>query len=154
MRIALIADVHSNLYALLKVLEDIQSAGVGELLCLGDLVGYGAQPDACVDMLRTCANGAVAGNHDRDVLRGDAMVGTHQAARRAQRWTAEQLGVTSRAYLADLPPRILDERGFVAIHGSFLNDTHVSGYITSTMLGANLRAVHGGGDVADRKRNV
>jgi predicted phosphodiesterase len=63
-RIAVISDIHSNLQALTVVLERIDALAVDGLYCLGDIVGYGANPVECVDLVRARATGVVQGNHD------------------------------------------------------------------------------------------
>ncbi len=67
MRIAIISDIHSNLTALMTALEAIDEQKVDEIYCLGDIVGYGAEPGPCVDLVRTHCTAAVRGNHDEAV---------------------------------------------------------------------------------------
>lgn len=140
MRLGVIADVHANLAALEAVLEDCQSQAVDRLVCLGDLVGYHAEPGACVERVLAAAHVIVAGNHDVECARGLSLAGTHSVARQVQDWTREQLGGRSLAALAGLP-NLVREPGLVAAHGCFLNDVHYTGYVTSTMLPYNLQAV-------------
>ncbi|HIE05016.1 MAG TPA: metallophosphatase family protein, partial [Candidatus Latescibacteria bacterium] len=64
MRYALISDVHGNLEALQVVLHHIGKEDPDKLICLGDLVGYGADPQKCIDMVRERTELVVAGNHD------------------------------------------------------------------------------------------
>ncbi len=64
MRIALLADIHANLHALKAVLKDIAPSGMDSLVSLGDVVGYGANPAECVDLLRKLGCQGVMGNHD------------------------------------------------------------------------------------------
>ncbi len=64
MRIALLSDVHGNLPAFRAVLADVEAAGVDAIWCLGDLVGYGAHPDDCVELARERCDVCLAGNHD------------------------------------------------------------------------------------------
>jgi predicted phosphodiesterase len=68
MRIAIISDIHSNLQALTKALSIIKNLNVDEIYCLGDIVGYGANPNECVDLVREYATYTVMGNHDHAVL--------------------------------------------------------------------------------------
>jgi diadenosine tetraphosphatase ApaH/serine/threonine PP2A family protein phosphatase len=141
-RIALIADVHANLAALEAVLEAIARARVDRLVCLGDLVGYNAEPSACTTLVRANADVAVAGNHDRSVAAYVVEPGTSSHARMAQAWTRAHLAPATLAYLSSLPSHVIDERaGYIAAHGSFLSDSFVNGYVSSTMLEANLRAI-------------
>ena len=67
MRIAVIADIHSNLEALHAVLEKIAGLSVDEIVCLGDIVGYNANPDECIDIMRRGKIDCVLGNHDEDI---------------------------------------------------------------------------------------
>lgn len=64
MRIAFLADIHGNLHALKAVLKDIAKSGMDQLVSLGDVVGYGAHPAECVDLLQKVRCGGVMGNHD------------------------------------------------------------------------------------------
>src|SRR3954452_10680002 len=114
MRIAVISDVHSNLPALEAVMEDIGRSDPDEVLWLGDLVGYGADPDACTALVRDVTEYCLAGNHDL-VVRGDIDVDYFAAAAgEAARWTAKVIGPETRAYLAALSP--LGEREGVGLY--------------------------------------
>ncbi len=141
MRLAVFSDVHGNLPALEAALDAIRRLQPDRVLCLGDLVGYGAEPAACLRAVRAVADVVVLGNHDRDSLLSEPAPGTNASARITQEWTREQLGPEDRAYLATLPNRVLEPYGVVAVHGCYLNDIHVTGYVTSTMLEENLEAV-------------
>ena len=102
MRIAILSDIHSNLEALNCVLDNIESAGVDAIYCLGDIVGYNADPAACVDLVREHCAGVVRGNHDEAVATGalDALPPDGQAAARHNRSCLSDEQLT---YLADLP---------------------------------------------------
>jgi diadenosine tetraphosphatase ApaH/serine/threonine PP2A family protein phosphatase len=141
MKIAVFSDVHANLPALEAVLEAIDQLAPDRILCLGDLVGYGAEPAACIRTVRAAADVVLLGNHDRDSLAAQAAQGTNSLARLTQAWTREQLGPEELAYLEALPSKTLEPYGVVAVHGCYLNDVHVTGYVTSTMLPDNLQAV-------------
>ncbi|MBI4617407.1 MAG: metallophosphoesterase [Planctomycetes bacterium] len=85
---AILSDVHGNLEALRAVLSDARELGATEILCLGDMVGYGPDPVACVDLLRRASRVVLKGNHEEAVLSGDAgmkpdVQATIQAAREA-----------------------------------------------------------------------
>lgn len=137
--VAVIADVHANLAALEAVLEDLDRRGVDDVVCLGDVVGYHAEPAACVALVRARCRLVVAGNHDRDLGRPPGP-GTHAAARHVQAWTHAQLTADELAWLAALPSHHVGPT-MVAAHGAYLSDVFVSGYVTSTMLEHNLRAI-------------
>lgn len=111
MRTALLADIHSNLEALQACLAHARREGVDRFAFLGDLLGYGADPLACLDLIAGLAGEgapAVLGNHDEACLGGhlDAM---HFAARDAIYWTRERLGPGERAFLAGLPLAVAEE---------------------------------------------
>jgi diadenosine tetraphosphatase ApaH/serine/threonine PP2A family protein phosphatase len=100
---AVISDVHGNLEALETVLADIRQAGAQELLCLGDLVGYGASPNECIERLRPLVAAAVVGNHDVAVC-GRMRLGSFSSqAAEAARWTGAALTPANLAYLESLP---------------------------------------------------
>lgn len=105
MKIALFADTHSNLEALQACLAHAESEGAGRAVFLGDLVGYGADPLACLELIAMhAAKGAlvVRGNHDEAAL-GGLGENMNPIARDAIYWTRAQLGVRERAFLAALP---------------------------------------------------
>lgn len=105
MKIALLADVHSNLEALRACLAHARRQGAEQFAFLGDLVGYGADPRACLEIVSELAGrGApvVLGNHDQLAL-GGLCETVNFPARDAIYWTREQLGERERAFLAGLP---------------------------------------------------
>jgi diadenosine tetraphosphatase ApaH/serine/threonine PP2A family protein phosphatase len=101
-RVALLSDVHGNLPAFEAVLEDIGRAGVDARWCLGDLVGYGAQPDQCVALAAAECDLCLVGNHDLVVL-GKLDVREFSAnAATAAEWTREHIASDSVDFLAAL----------------------------------------------------
>jgi predicted phosphodiesterase len=120
MRLALLADIHSNLEALVAVLAHAREQGVDANAYLGDLVGYGADPEAVLERVREEAGrGAVViqGNHDAAVLDPGVAAGMNEAALAAIAWTRARLGARERAFLASLP--LVARRGDVTfVHGS------------------------------------
>jgi diadenosine tetraphosphatase ApaH/serine/threonine PP2A family protein phosphatase len=102
MRYAVLSDVHANLEALRAVLADCR-ADVDGLLCLGDLVGYGADPQACIEIVAERAEFLVAGNHEHGVTGLLDLGWFNRIARAAAEWTATRLDTDHRAYLAALP---------------------------------------------------
>jgi diadenosine tetraphosphatase ApaH/serine/threonine PP2A family protein phosphatase len=117
MRIALLSDVHGNRPAFEAVLVTIDDADVEEIWCLGDLVGYGAEPDDCVALARERCDVCLAGNHDL-VVTGDIPLGDFSSsAAAAARWTQETISQESLAFLRSLEP--LDpDREVGLYHGS------------------------------------
>ena len=87
---AIISDVHGNLEALRAVLDDIDHLGISDIVCLGDLVGYGPQPRECLDIIQTLTKCIVLGNHEEAVLSGTPLSFTPRA-KRALEWTRRVL---------------------------------------------------------------
>ncbi len=110
MRVAIVSDIHGNRQAFEAVLDAIEASECEELWCLGDLVGYGADPDACVQLARRHAAICLAGNHDMGV-RGDLPLEQFsRGAALAARWTQETITAETREYLDGLEPVMLDEK--------------------------------------------
>ena len=103
MQYALLSDIHSNLEALEAVLEDIAGQTVDELLCLGDLVGYGADPNECIQRIRDLTSHVVAGNHDSAVVGQTDVSNFNPHARRAVTWTADIIDPEHVKYLSQRP---------------------------------------------------
>ncbi|MCX5996044.1 MAG: metallophosphoesterase family protein [Chloroflexi bacterium] len=118
MKYLIIADIHSNLEAFEAVLEDAQNhGGFGHTWCLGDVVGYGPDPAACIKLLKQLDPVCVCGNHDSAAV-GKIDVGDFSSeAARANRWTAGQLSAEDREFLSGLPD-LLVEDDFTIVHGS------------------------------------
>jgi predicted phosphodiesterase len=109
MRVAIVSDVHGNRHAFEAVLEAVAASTAEELWCLGDLVGYGAEPDACVELARRHAAICLAGNHDLGV-RGDLPLSQFsRGAALAAEWTQETISPETLAYLKELEPTHLKE---------------------------------------------
>ncbi len=123
MKIAVISDIHSNLEALTAVLDDIRGQGIDNVICLGDVVGYGPNPRECIDLVMKCKV-CLLGNHDQGALFDPE--GFNTGAERAIFWTRAQLedpGGDSAAaarrwdFLGELP-RTYVEGPFLFVHGS------------------------------------
>jgi diadenosine tetraphosphatase ApaH/serine/threonine PP2A family protein phosphatase len=110
MRIAVVSDIHGNRQAFEAVLEEIANSDCGEMWCLGDLVGYGADPDACVELARRHAAVCLAGNHDLVVRGALPLEEFSRGAALAAQWTRETITAETRAYLDELEPALLDEQ--------------------------------------------
>lgn len=115
MRIAVLSDIHANLPALQAVADDLPA--VDEIWVLGDIVGYGPQPNEVIAQLQTLGARSVLGNHD------GAAIGTVSAddfntdAKTAIEWTAGAIDENSRAYIATLP-QVRTDGDLTAVHGS------------------------------------
>lgn len=118
MRLAVISDIHANLEALQAALADVSAAGVDQIVCLGDIVGYNANPAECIASLRGVGALCVGGNHDRAVagLLAPEAFGTEAA--RALAWTRLRLGPDELAFLAALPLQVLVPGTLIAVHGT------------------------------------
>ncbi len=104
MRAAVLSDVHANLPALEAVLEAAAAAEVDEIWCLGDVVGYGAEPDACARLIQERCDICLVGNHDLAVL-GDLDVGTFsEQAAAAVEWTRGVASAQTLEFLRGLAP--------------------------------------------------
>ena len=104
MRIAILSDIHANLPALEAVLDDVDGTEPEEVWCLGDVVGYGAQPDECTALVRERCSLSLVGNHDLAVL-GDLDLATFSpAAAAAVEWTRSSSKPETIEYLRGLEP--------------------------------------------------
>lgn len=102
MRYGIIADIHSNLEALEAVLSRLEEEGVDAYLSTGDLVGYGADPEACIRRVRELDTTVVAGNHDWAVANRLSLDYFNAHAREAIYWTQDRLGEEDVRYLREL----------------------------------------------------
>lgn len=117
MKVAVLADVHSNLPALEAVKEDLTGTGAVLVWCLGDTVGYGAEPFACLQMLADLGAVMIAGNHEQaacDLAEAD---GFNPTAAQAIRWTRDELTPETRQGLCELPVNYTPHPGVFLFHG-------------------------------------
>jgi predicted phosphodiesterase len=108
MQVAVVSDIHGNRHAFEAVLEDIGASGAEEIWCLGDLVGYGAEPDACVELAVDRCAVILAGNHDLAVTGELPMDEFSSGAATAARWTQEAIAERNLERLRAFPPQDLD----------------------------------------------
>lgn len=102
MRFAIIADIHGNLEALEVVLKDIKEQRCTHRVCLGDVVGYGASPKQCLDIVRELQMPCIKGNHDEYCSIDEALEGFNPHAAEAVLWTRKQLSEDDRKWLREL----------------------------------------------------
>jgi len=115
-RIAIVSDVHGNLEALAAVLADADAQGFSRMVNLGDMVGYGPEPDACVKMLRERGVDSVLGNHEHGLLEAQARNWFNPQARKALDRTRALLSDDALMYFRTLP-RTLEAEGALFVHG-------------------------------------
>ncbi len=102
MRFGIISDIHGNLEALTSVLEDLKNESVDDIFCLGDIVGYGANPNECVDLIKENCSKVILGNHDAAGLGIISLEYFNIYARGAAMWTQKTLTDESKEYLKNL----------------------------------------------------
>jgi len=116
MKFAIIADIHANMEAFQVVLEDIKLQKCTHTACLGDVVGYNANPKECLDIVRNMGIPCVKGNHDEYCSGTTPLDGFNPAAAEAVNWTRQQLNEVDRQWLRDLK--------YVRMVTSFRSFTH------------------------------
>lgn len=122
MRLAVISDIHGNLYSLMKVLEDIDSEGVDTVICLGDLVGYGPHPNEVIALIKRKGILCLKGNYDASVVdNAFSYIRNSSANDFSLPWTVEELRVSNRFYLDSLPDEFsmsVCDKKIKFVHGS------------------------------------
>ena len=131
MLVAIVSDIHGNRHALEAVLADVASTDARELWCLGDVVGYGADPNDCCALVRESAAVCLAGNHDLAVTGTIPLDEFSHGAALAARWTQEVLADDHVEWLRSLSPQG-DEEGVGLYHASPRDP--VWEYVLSTLL--------------------
>jgi len=117
MLVAIVSDVHGNRHAFEAVIDQIAASDCEEIWCLGDLVGYGGDPDACVELARRHATICLAGNHDLVVRGSIPLEEFSRGAALAARWTREVISEQTLAFLRALAP-MNDEEAVGLYHAS------------------------------------
>ncbi|MBT8045195.1 MAG: metallophosphatase family protein [Verrucomicrobiae bacterium] len=103
MKYAVLSDIHANLEALNSVLEDVRARGVKRFICLGDIVGYNANPSECVDTIHELGCPVIMGNHDAYTVADQIPETVNGRARQSLEWTRAQIRPDQRKWLAHLP---------------------------------------------------
>lgn len=131
MRYAIISDIHGNLPALEQVLAALADERIDQYLCLGDIVGYGASPNECCQLVQQTAAICIRGNHDEAIVRSGKEDWFNAEARACLLWTRQQLTEENRHWLASLEP-IAQVGEITLCHGSVPDPD----YYTTTAQGA------------------
>jgi len=119
-QMACISDIHGNLEALTAVLKDIKSRGIQKIICAGDIVGYGADPCTCIDIIRENNIPAVQGNHDAYTCFNKGRERINRAAYASILWTRKHVSREQKAWLSKLP-LVMDFEAFTVVHSSLKN---------------------------------
>jgi predicted phosphodiesterase len=117
MRVAVVSDIHGNYHALEAVLADLTDEAPDELWCLGDVVGYGPEPNRCCEAIEERATLCLAGNHDLAVIGSLSVEDFNGDAAAAVRWTQTVLSDEARRFLEPLTPAAT-RNGAALFHGS------------------------------------
>ncbi len=120
MRLVVISDIHANLEAFQAILTRIDEIKPDKILCLGDIVGYGPNPNECVEIVKKRVNISLSGNHEYGVLGRTDLRTFSENARIACEWTREVLSEENFAYMRELPVSCVDE-GMFLVHSTPLN---------------------------------
>ncbi len=140
MKYAIISDIHGNLEAFQSVINAIAAERLDEVVCLGDIVGYGANPSECIDLVLERASLCVAGNHDWGVAGKTNLNYFNRAARAAIEWTASQITAGYVQFLANLP-LLAGNRFFTTAHATPLNPEDWNYIFTAQEARLNLHAL-------------
>jgi diadenosine tetraphosphatase ApaH/serine/threonine PP2A family protein phosphatase len=131
MQVAIVSDIHANRHAFEAALGDIDATAPDEIWCLGDLVGYGAEPDACVDLTMERCSVVLAGNHDLAAIGALPIDEFSAGAAASARWTAQTMSDEHLEILRRLSP--LDVEHEVGLYHASPRDP-VWEYVLSTLL--------------------
>jgi predicted phosphodiesterase len=124
----IVSDIHGNREALEAVLADAKGL-YDRIVCLGDLAGYGADPNFAVEWARENTAAIIRGNHDKVCAGLESLYSYRPAARAAAEWSFNALKPENRAYLERLPRGPLPYEGFDLVHGSPMDEDE---YLTTT----------------------
>ncbi len=117
MEIAIISDIHANAEALNAVLSEIDKRNISNIICLGDIVGYGPEPEECISIIRERNIPSILGNHDKAAIDYEIREEFSELARTAILWTEQQLSENSKNFLTNLPMTV-DVYGQTFVHAS------------------------------------
>ena len=134
MKYAVIADIHGNLEAFQVVLEDAKAQKCTHYCCVGDVVGYGANPNECLKIVRDMGMPTVKGNHDEYCSSDEALDGFNPHAAEAVIWTRKQLSDADKQWLRDLKYMRL-VASFSMVHAT-LDNPHKWAYVFDRLMAA------------------
>lgn len=120
-RLLILSDIHANLTALEAALSALEGRW-DRVVCLGDLVGYGPDPNEVIDQVRKIASSTIRGNHDKAGSGIDSADDFNPVARKAALWTREQLTEANTEYLRQLPAGPVEVDGVTLLHGALRNE--------------------------------
>jgi len=120
-RVAVISDIHANLEAFQEVLTHIGNQSVDGVVCLGDIVGYNADPSACVNLCREWGIFCLMGNHDAAVCGKISLADFNDAALKAIQWTRVHLSKEDLVFLNRLPRFHKEYDKYLLVHGSLID---------------------------------
>lgn len=123
MAIGIISDVHGNLEALTKALEYFKENRIEKIICLGDIVGYGPNPEECVQLVKENCFAVLMGNHDYAAIGLANIEYFNEYAKMATFWTQEKISETSKDYLKTLP-FTYEEEELLFVHASPKNPSN------------------------------
>ncbi|NNC87770.1 MAG: metallophosphoesterase family protein [Akkermansiaceae bacterium] len=129
MRFAIFGDIHANLEALQAVLDDATTQGCTDFVCLGDVVGYNANPVECLEIIREMGCPVVKGNHDEDASGDHSLEAMNPIAADALEWTRRQLDAGQRTWLRKLR-MVRQVENFTVVH-STLDQPQAWSYVTN-----------------------
>jgi len=132
MRAAIFSDIHSNLFAFEAVLKDIKKRQVDKLICLGDIVGYGARPAECLKMVRKSGADVVMGNHDFYSATKESLDWFNPVAAAGLLFSRKALTAAQKKWLLQLP-LFKNFDGFTVVHSS-LADPKEWDYVTDDLM--------------------
>ncbi len=138
MRYAIFADVHSNLEAINAVENAIKGERIDECLCLGDIVGYGANPGECIEKIKRLASIIVAGNHDWAAAGKFDISYFNIYAKKAILWTQQNITKEEKNFLSHLP-LIYETQLFTLTHGTLIHPEDFGYVLNNVMAGKNMQ---------------
>ncbi len=145
MRYAVLTDIHSNLPALHAVLNRIGELEIDRIVSLGDIVGYNADPNECVALIKDLSIAAIAGNHDTEAVSTAAPRNLNEPAEKSILWTRKRLTKENKDFLRNLPSEIEVDNLFIALHSpkditnKYINSKYAAAAAFKLMLDARTR---------------